>query len=324
MTQPIDLINGALLDIGARAPGESPPPEDINEALIMLNQLLDMWSNESMMVFFKQEVIHEITAGKYNYTIGPGGDCSCSFIGSIAPNTSGNGGILTVTSVLSGAISVGLNLSGGTITSGTVITSYGTGLGGNGSAAQGTYFVNMSQTVTSGTYTAYPSRPFRINSGFVRVVNSITGTLDYPIGIMNVERYEQIGIKTLPGPWPKAVYYQPSEPVGMLNYWPNPSSGEMHLFCDPIFNKFSTAYDIFVMPPGYEAAIRDNLAYRMLRSYGKINDPVAINEFKTAAREGKALIKKTNMSPQQTANFDSVLTPGLMNDAGFILSGGFR
>jgi len=323
MTQPLDIISGALLDIGARAAGETAPPEDVNEAFIMLNQMLDSWSNESMMVFYKQEVIHEIIPGQYVYTIGPGGYVGATVTGSIAPNSSGTGGVLTVTNIASGALSVGMTLSGTGITSGTAITSLGTGLGGNGTSALGTYNLNLPQTVVSGTITLSVQRPLKINSGFVRVVNSITGTLDYPIGILNLERYEQVGIKTLPGPWPRAVYYQPSEPVGVLNYWPNPAQGEMHLFVDSILNRFNTVNDNVILPPGFEEALRANLAFRMMPSYGKTSQ-TQMAMIEALARKGKGVIKKSNMVPIQTANFDSVLVPGMMNDAGFILHGGFR
>ena len=315
MTQPIDLINGALLDIGARSAGESAAVEDINEAFTLLNQMLDQWSNESMMVFYRQEIIHEIVPGQYTYTIGPGGQVGgCVFTGSISGTT------LTVTGITSGALCVGQNLSG--IATGTSISSYGTGIGGNGLAALGTYNLNVSQSVSSTSLTSYSYRPLKINSGFVRIVNSITGTLDYPIGILNAEKYEQIGIKSLPGPWPRGVYYSPTEPVGVLNYWPNPSQGEMHLFIDALLVKFNTPYDTVILPPGYEIAIRRNLALLMMPSYGKVNQ-IQIQMIESSAREGKMAIRKSNMYPLQTAGFDTILTPGQMNDAGFILHGGF-
>ena len=108
--QPLDLISGALLDIGARAAGELPAPEDTSEAFILMNLMLDQWSNEKMMIFCTQEVIHELTASKYIYQIGPPGsgltpDIGASFTGQIV-NDAG-GGILTVTSLTSGALSVG-------------------------------------------------------------------------------------------------------------------------------------------------------------------------------------------------------------------------
>ena len=317
MTQPIDLISGALLDIGARAPGESVESDDANEAFILLNIMLDQWSNESMMVYYKQEIIHQLTGGTYVYTIGNGGDVGCVFTGSIAGTT------LTVTAITSGALSVGQILNTTGITAGTTITSLQTGRGGSGTAALGTYQLNLSQTFASGTINSYAVRPLKINSAIVRVVNSLTGTLDYPVGVLNIETYELIGIKTLPGPWPRAVYYQPSEPLGILNYWPNPSQGEMHLYTDAVMSRFSTINDTITLPQGFEGAIRSNLAVMLMPGYGKAS-PVQAQFITTAASRGKALIKRTNMLPPQTAKFDSILTPGRINDAGFILHGGFN
>lgn len=59
-------------------------------------------------------------------------------------------GILTVTAVGSGALEVGSVLAGSApVTTGTTITAFGTGTGGNG-----TYIVNLTQTAGSGTITA--------------------------------------------------------------------------------------------------------------------------------------------------------------------------
>lgn len=322
MTQPIDLIQGALLDIGARAAGEIAPAEDINEAFILLNQMLDQWSNESMTTFAKQEIIHNIVGGTYQYTIGSGGNIGCSFTGSIALDPNGTGGLLTVTVISSGALSVGQTISG--VLAGTAITGYGTGRGGSGTAALGTYYVNLPQTVASTTLTSYGVRPLKINSAFVRIVNSITGTLDYPVAVINIEKYEQIGIKTLPGPWPKALYYQPSEPVGIINYWPNPNnSNEMHLIVDMVLNKFQTVNDSIILPNGFEAAIRACLAERLMPSYGKINQ-MQVSMISALASKARALIKRTNMAPIQTSSYDSTLLAGRIIDAGFIVNGGFQ
>lgn len=306
-----------MLDIGAREAGEPVPASDANEAFTVLNAMLDQWSNESMMVFCKQEVIHELTGGTYIYTIGSGGDVGCVFTGSIA------GTVLTVTAITSGALSVGQTISGTGIVAGTSITSLGTGRGGNGASALGTYQLNLSNTFASGTITSYAVRPLKINSAFVRVVNSITGTLDYPVAVINLEKYELIGIKTLPGPWPRAVYYQPSEPLGVLNYWPNPSQGEMHLFCDTVLNQFQTLSDNVTLPQGYQMAIRHNLAELLMPSYGKAS-PTQIQMIMGFAAKGRGLIKRTNMAPPQTAIFDSTLVQNRRNDAGFIMHGGFN
>ena len=175
----------------------------------------------------------------------------------------------------------------------------------------------------SSALTAQPVRPLRINSATVRVVNSISGTLDYPVSILSVGQYNLIGIKTLPGPRPRAIYYQPTEPVGMLNYWPNPSQGEMHLWCDTVLNQFATINDTVNLPQGYKMALRWVLAQLLMPEYGK-KEPAIIEMVKENADKALAFIRRSNIRPQEPAQFDpAIIQSGRRNDAGWILSGGF-
>ena len=322
MTQPIDIISRAMKDIGALAAGETPAPAEAQDAFDMLNDMIDQWSNEQMMVYYKTEIIFTLTAGQTQYTIGPGGQVDSSFTGSISGTT------LTVTNILSGGIALGMTLSGSGITPGTKITGYGTGAGGNVNYA-GTYTVNTSQSAASTTITAYYERPLGVNSAFVRVnTNSngqpiVNGGLDYPVAILNLENYELIGLKTQNGPWPKAMYYQPSEVMGTFYFWPNPSQGEMHIFCDTIFQRFNSINDNIVIPQGYIMALRWCLAERLMPMYGKSNAQqiAMINAY---ASQAKATIKRTNMRPMQSSRYDDVLVVGKRADAGWILTGGFQ
>jgi hypothetical protein len=321
MTQPIDIISRALKDIGALEAGETPAPADAQDAFDMLNDMLDQWSNESMMVFYKTEIIFTLTAGQTQYTIGPGGQIGGTLTGSISGTT------LTVTDVSDGAIALGMTLTGSGVAPGTKIVRFGSGAGGNVNS-DGTYTVNISQTVASTTISAYYERPLNINSAFVRVnTNSngqpiLNGGLDYPITILNLENYELIGLKTLNGPWPRALYYQPSETLGTITVWPNPSQGEMHIFSDTIFQRFTSINDEIVIPQGYYMALRWCLAERLMPMYGKAS-PTQIQMINGFAGHAKATIKRTNMRPVQTARFEDTLIVGKRADAGWILTGGF-
>lgn len=322
MTQPIDIISRALKDIGALEAGETPTPEAAQDAFDLLNDMLDQWSNEDMMTFYKTEVIFPVTQGQTQYTIGPGGQIGATFVGSISGTT------LTVTSITSGAIALNQTISGSGVTPGTTITAFNSGAGGNINEA-GTYTVSVAQTVGSTTISAYYQRPLSINSAFVRVntysnQNPITnGGLDYPVSVLNLEEYEMIGLKTLNGPWPKAVYYQPSESLGNIFVWPNPAQGELHLFCNTLLTRFNTLYDNIALPQGYNMAMRWCLAERMMPMYGKANAQqiAMINAF---AAHSKATIKRTNMKPIQASRYADALIVGKRADAGWILSGGFR
>jgi len=321
MAKALDIISRALKDIGALEAGETPSADAVQDAFDMLNDMVGQWSNEDMMVFYKNEIIFPITPGQTQYTIGPGGQVGCSFVGSITGN------VLTITSINSGGISIGQTITGLGVTPGTKIVQFLTGAGGNVNEA-GTYLVNIPQSLSSLTFTGYYQRPLTINSAFVRINTNSNGIpinnggLDYPISILNVEDYEMIGLKTLNGPWPKALYYQPTETLGNIFVWPNPSQGEMHIFADNIFSEFTTVYDDINLPQGYTMALRWCLAERLMPMYGKASATqiTMINGF---AAQAKATVKRTNMRPVQSARFADAMLASRQRDAGWILSGGF-
>jgi hypothetical protein len=321
MTMPIDIISRALKDIGALEAGETPTPDAAQDAFDLLNDMIDQLSNESMMVFYKTEIIFPITSGQTQYTIGPGGQIGASFTGSISGTT------LTITAIASGAVALGQTISGTGITAGTTIVGFGTGSGGNINET-GTYTVNISQTVTSTTISSYYQRPLSITSAFVRInTNSngqpiVNGGLDYPVAILAVEDYEMIGLKTQSGPWPKALYYQPSELLGNIFVWPNPSQGEMHLFADTLFSRYTTMNDTISLPQGYTMMLRWCLAERLMPMYGKAS-ATQISMIQAFAAQSKSTVKRTNMRPVQTSRFADALLSGRQKDAGWILSGGF-
>lgn len=325
MAMPIDIISRALKDIGAIANGETPTPDEAQDAFDMLNDLIDQWSNENFMVFNVTEIIFPVISGQTQYTIGPNPSTQ-NFIGaSFTGSISGN--ILTVTGINSGAVAQGQTLSGTGIAAGTKITANITGAGGNVNEV-GTYKLNISQTVASTTITAYYQKPLGISSAFVRINTTsngqpiLNGGLDYPIAVLALEDYEMIGLKTLNGPWPKAIYFNPGEESGNLFVWPNPSQGEMHLFADTLFSRYDSLYSDINLPQGYSMALRWCLAERLMPMFGKANQ-TQIAMISQYAAQAKSTLKRTNMSPLQTARYPDALMNSKAKDAGWILSGGF-
>lgn len=324
MTTPYDIVSRALKDIGALEAGESPSADAAQDGLDLLNDMCAQWSNENFMVFYKSEIIFQTVQNTVQYTLGPSGSVGATFTGSIAGTT------LTIPSngVITGGVNIGMTLTGAGVTAGTTIVAFNTGAGGNVNEA-GTYTVNLAQTVASTTITAYYERPLSIDSAFVRVAtqqggsNIAGGYLDYPVAILDLQSYESLGIKQLNGPWAKMVYYQPSETLGTIYVFPNPSSGELHLFTSTIFREFNSLYGNITLPQGYNMALRWCLAERMMPMYGKASQTqiAMINAF---ASQAKATIKRTNMQPPQVARYPDVLMMGAVKDAGFIMDGGFR
>jgi hypothetical protein len=325
MAVPYDIVSRALKDIGALEAGETPNPDAAKDAFEMMNDMIDQWSNENMMVFNVTEIICPVISGQTQYTIGPN-PSTLNFIGaSFTGSISGN--ILTVTAIASGAIAQGQTLSGTGITAGTKITQFLTGAGGNINET-GTYQLNISQTVASTTITAYYQKPLNIDSAFVRVNTTSNGQpitgggLDYPMSVLALQDYEMIGLKTLNGPWPKAVYFNPGSDSGNLFIWPSPSQGEMHLFANTLFSRYDSMYEDLQLPQGYSMALRWCLAERLMPMYGKAS-ATQITMIQTFAGQAKATLKRTNMSPLQTARYPDALLVNKSKDAGWILTGGF-
>lgn len=321
MAKPIDIITRALKDIGALASGETPTPEEAQDALDMMNDMLDQWSNEDMMVYNTTEIIFPVVNGQTQYTIGPSGDIGSNFTGSIS------GDILTITVVNSGAVTLNQTITGTGVLANTQIVSFLTGAGGVINAP-GTYKLNRTQTVASTTITGYYQKPLTINSAFVRVNTTqdgqpiANGGLDYPVAVIGLDQYELIGLKTLNGPWPKALYYNPGDTLGNIFVWPNPAQGEMHIFTQTIFTRFEDAYENLAIPQGYSMALRWCLAERLLPMFGKTN-ATQIAMINAYAGQAKATVKRTNMQPAPVARYDEVITSSKAQDAGWILSGGF-
>lgn len=160
-------------------------------------------------------------------------------------------------------------------------------------------------------------RPLRINSAFVRVSN-----LDYPVAVLNVEQFELIGMKQLNGPWPRALFYNSGTPLGLIKFWPNPSSGEIHLFSDQLFTRFTTINDTVQFTPGYSMWIRWALAELLMPGYGKTS-PALLEMVRANKNSAISSIKGTNMMPIQTMGFDTGMGGSRARNAAWIYSGGF-
>lgn len=89
---------------------------------------------------------NEVETGNFLAAGVLGAYVSATFTGGISNGSGAAGTVLNVTAVASGALFIGQRISGSGITAGTIITGFGTGSGGTG-----TYTVNNSQLVGSGT-----------------------------------------------------------------------------------------------------------------------------------------------------------------------------
>lgn len=70
------LITSSLRLIGVLASGESPSASEAQDGLTALNNLIDSWSNENLMIFTKLREVFAFIANQRVYTMGTGGNFS--------------------------------------------------------------------------------------------------------------------------------------------------------------------------------------------------------------------------------------------------------
>lgn len=69
-----DLITESFMDLGVLADGEAPSASQAQGALRKLNNMLDAWNMESLMVYGSQSYVFPLVTSQGTYTIGTGGD----------------------------------------------------------------------------------------------------------------------------------------------------------------------------------------------------------------------------------------------------------
>lgn len=69
-----DLIRRSMMLVGVLGQGENPSASEAADALRTLNEMIEKWSLESLMLYTTKTVKFNLVPGKQNYTIGPAGE----------------------------------------------------------------------------------------------------------------------------------------------------------------------------------------------------------------------------------------------------------
>lgn len=315
-TSAADLIQGALLNINAFAPGQPIAASIASTCMQVLNDLLDSLSSDQAFIYTQTENIVAWNPGQYQYSIGnPVGG---TFLGTTTINTAVINGVTVPADIkANGDITDALGL----FPAGTTVVSW--------NAGANTVTVSANATASSGiqdtfTYTVPGDfkfdRPLRFRSGFTRITTGNAAGLDYWFDFISLDRYNEIGYKGVPGPWPYLAALQPTFPYSTLWVYPQPSlAGTVFLYTDLILSEFANLTDLINLPQGYSRALKKLLGLELCPMFGKTPSPQLILQ----AKEAKMLLKNLNQSPQITLRYDSDLINSRHTDAGWITQGGF-
>lgn len=316
-TTALDLINGALRALNVLEGGETLDASSAADALQVLNDMLEGWSQDKLMVFSSVENILTFTAGKYQYTVGnPVGG---TFSGTLVSGSPTISGVTVPSNITVGGTLTDVNAA---IPSGTTVLSWNAGAGTVTMSSNALSTVSSAEVITYTTPGDFAiPRPLRITNAFTRITASGSTGLDYPIDIVGRDKYTAIGLKGLNGPWPILCYLDPTYPLSNLYFYPNPSqAGSLHLWTDTILSDFATVTQAVSLPQGYARAIKKNLALELATEYGKTVPALLVKQ----AIESKASIRALNAIPTVEAFYDTDIVRTRRTDAGWIMSGGFN
>jgi hypothetical protein len=339
MTTALDLIKGGLRRCNAYQSGETIAPEDAQDCLDTLNDLLDSLSIDHAMNYGTQEWILSWIPGKSKYTVGnptnaelSGANNTATAFHTVWPNIAGT--LTGGSNVITGVTSIPSNLVAGAaavnaVGCGSTLGSFQNKLPPNVTVTAfnaGAQTITMSANATGSSvgqdsisYTVpgdFPiDRPVRVTGGYTRFSN-----LDFTLDVYTTQdQYNGILFKAQPGPWPIAAWYSTQYPYGLLNVYQTPGNGaELHLFTDTVLANLTLNQSI-VLPQGYSRALKWMLAKEFCAEFGfPLSDTIKVNY--TEAMES---IKALNSQPAEVANYDSALVGKGGYDAGWIMHGGY-
>lgn len=159
-------------------------------------------------------------------------------------------------------------------------------------------YVDTAFTISTGdnSYTVGPAgnfvltpRPSKLENIFLRA-----NDIDYPIQLVDQERWFAIADKTSDSDIPMFAYYEPTMPAGTLLLWPVPNTAySLHIVTWTPVSSFAALSTTVALPQGYERALTYGLAIEVAPEFGK----EASGSVQQIAMDSKAAIKRANQRP---------------------------
>lgn len=143
---------------------------------------------------------------------------------------------------------------------------------------------------TGSTYST--SRPLAIAEGPGAAYCIDTSNQTYSVDVRSQQEWNLISYLATTGNYPTDIFYDPQFPQGVLNVFPIPNAAGyvLHIMSRLQLTDFAALATAVSLPPGYLIAIKNNLAVN-LAPYFSVKPS---DDIKDAARETKAIIKRTN------------------------------
>lgn len=130
-------------------------------------------------------------------------------------------------------------------------------------------------------------------------------TFEQDLEIIDMEEYAYQNDKTTVG-YSKRVYYNANYPLASFIFNPVPTSGFVKIYSEKPLSTFASINDTLVLPPGYERALKYNLAVEIAPEYGKQPSQTVM----MIAVESKQAVENKNLENDKNT---TVTDDGLLN-----------
>ncbi len=159
-----------------------------------------------------------------------------------------------------------------------------------------------------GAYTVGPSVSADVNSKRPLQLQQLwivgNENLVWPVDLLTDTDWNLIRNTSVQSQIPLYGFYDPQDPVGIINVWPKPIPPlyTLHWTSYLQLTEFPNLTDDVDVPVGYEEAYVENLKVRLCPYFGKPVPP----DIRALAMETRGTIKRTN-ARSQTSNIDAAI-----------------
>lgn len=229
-----DIINEAMLNIGAIGEAEVPTAQEFNDCLRKLNMMVKQWMGTQdfapgLKMWTRARGDLFLSSSKNSYQLGPSGDNWAGGCAALPNQNFGTDSLIATTASGSAVLNVGVGSTGNYTANDFIVVQASTGdifsstiLSINAGAGTVTMNNPLPTGVTASTnatvwnYTVKGQRPLQILTAILRDSQNN----DIPLNVMTLEDYENLPTKTMPTYLgdPTAVYYESQ--IGSQQYSP--------------------------------------------------------------------------------------------------------
>ena len=176
-----------------------------------------------------------------------------------------------------------------------------------------TFPLTGAESYTIGTGGVFnTTRPVKIRA--VNYYLSGADSYEQTLDIMSMEDYAYQKDKAITG-YSKRVYYDGGFPLSKMYFHPIATTGFCKIFSEKPLTNYTATTDTITLPPGYERALRYNLAVELAPEYGK----QASQTVMMIASESKNAVENKNT---QNDNNSMVMDDAMMNVSTFNIYSG--